>query len=247
MIEYKNKVLKTNAEEVTSADYILHLDSDTDAKILGKLIYPDGSTRIIEFVDNENDKISRVVTSEKEFKQLSNVKLQLILISGSMNESSNIEQLKFNKELVKTDIRKHFFTEYEEIKKELIALQEEIKTLSEGKIISKLNLINKNAIRKGMIPVAIDDNGNFAALYPFANNITKINGQCAANGVVVIDSSMIQYKTGKSIETALDDNADAARALANAVRELSNVITTLNSRVDELDIRLTQHINNGIV
>ena len=250
MLEYKNKKLKAIDEVIDSSDYILRLDTDLDVVILGVIIFANGVKKVIQFVnqsDQSTIKIARLITEEKELPLLDNVKFQVIALNGDFKESSNIIPIKYNKELIKTNIKVSVSNEYKELKELIASLSDKLSSLTSGKIISKVDLVNKSFIKPGMIPVAIDDKGNFAALYPFANNITCVNGQYAANGVVIIDSSMIEYKLGKSTEKAIDDHAEAISKIGDALKEISNELKAIRKHVDDVDIKLTQHINNGII
>lgn len=250
MLELKNKTLKSVGEEINSSDYILRLKSDIKTTILGLLILPDGTFKTVQFIDKDDEsdiKIARIITTDKEFPYINKMKFQLVLINGTLEEKTNIIPLKFNKELIKTDIKKALSNEYKELMTKYIALDDKINAIKLGNFVQKIDVVNKDVIKPGMIPVAVDNEGHFTALYPFANNITNINGQQAANGVVVIDASMIKCSSNKTIEQTFSDTASAIKALNNLVTEVINNQKEIRKKLDDLDVQISQHINNGIV
>ena len=249
------KLNKNNLEaidkRITSSDSLIILQTDLeDVTIFGIVKFFDGTKKVIQFIndkENSGKKFARLIIREDDIKYLESANIYLEKINGEMSKKTNIVPIEFDISLIKTDIKIHYNEEFKEVLEKVNELAEKIQYNTISKIAPALLVSNKDAIKKGMVPVAIDDNGHFAAMYPFADHVVSVNGVTAANGAVVIDSSMIQYKTGKSVEKSIDDLAEASKALADALRELSNIVTTLNSRADELDMRLTQHINNGII
>ena len=97
-----------------------------------------------------------------------------------------------------------------------------------------------------MVLIAIDE-GNFMAAYPFADVITKINGEQAVDGVVEITASMIKYNTERTIVEQFKVIAEAIQAENNALKTLTEQVNSISKRVADLGIKLATHLDSGIV
>ena len=91
------------------------------------------------------------------------------------------------------------------------------------------------------------DNGNFMAAYPFADIVTKVNGQQAVDGVVEIDASMIKYNTERTIKDQLIVISKAIKAQNDTIKTLAGQIDSLNTKVATLSVQLATHLDSGIV
>lgn len=246
----QNKKLKAVDNKVSSSDSIIKLQLDVEAIAIGVLLLGNGTQKVIEFVtenSNASNKIGRLIIDDKDINYLSSAKFYVELINGEFISKTNIVNIMFDLSGIKLDIKRHISNEYKELKEKVAQLEDKIK-YSGGKLLDNITIVNKNLIQPGMIPVAVDDKGHFVALFPFSNHVLEVNGQRAANGAVVIDSSMIKYKqNGKSIEQGLDDQAAAIVSLKNVVDEIVENQKSIMRQLNELDMRLSQHINNGIV
>lgn len=248
MLKYENNLLKLKSKHITSSDSIIKLESDVDAAILGVLVLSDGSKKAIQFVKADDCYIARLIITEDDIHLLGASKFYIELINAEFQKSSNIVSIKFDIDSIKLDIKKKISNEYKELLERFNKLESNINDLKSSKVLDGVNIVNKSLIQPGMIPVAIDNKGNFVALYPFANNITEVNGQHAANGIVVIDATMLKYKAKDiSVETALQSQADAIVALKDLLDKISENLKTLAERLNELDYKVEQHINNGII
>ena len=247
MLKYENNLLKLISKNITSSDSIIKLESDVDASILGVLILSDGSKKVIEFVKSDGY-LARLILTESDLPLLSNSKFYIELINSEFHKTSNLVLFKFDIDSIKLDIKKRISDEYKELLTRIAKLENKVNDLKTSKVLDGVSIVNKALIRPGMIPVAIDNIGNFVALYPFANNITEVNGQHAVNGVVVVDASMIEYKLkGITVETALQNQADAIVALKNVLDQIVESQKDISNRLNNLDYKIEQHINNGII
>lgn len=250
-IRYKNDLLELIDKKIISSDSIIELDTDKDATILGVLFFSNGDQKVLEFIkknDESLDRIARLIITEEDISYLQSAKFYLEVFNGELKQRSNNVQFQFDLTLIKTDIKKKIVNEYKELFERILKLEKHVEALKDSKVLKGINITNTKYIQPGMVPVSIDDKGNFVALYPFSNSIVEINGQRAANGAVVIDSSMIKYKkNGKSIEQTFTEHAEAISAVSNLLTELINNQREIREQLNEIDIRLSTHINNGII
>ena len=247
MLTLRNKKLSAENFKITSADTILTLNSDIDATFLGVLELSNGARKVCSFNKIDNDYQARLIIDIADLPTLKESKFYLVLIDSLLNEKTNMIKPKFDIELIKQNIKVSASKELEELQIKIKELESVVASLAKGKIIDQLNIKNKDYIEPGMIPVAIDKSGNCVMSYPFASHITSVNGRKAANGVVEVDSSVIKYKLGNTVEQIIDNHANALISIANALKTISDNQKEIRKHLDELDIRLTQHINDGII
>lgn len=236
--------------KVTSSDSLIKIETDVDAVLIGVLRFFDGTTKILEFVKEKDEtfkQIARLVIDTEDVKRLDSVTFCIESIDGSFRRTSNQIGVAFDTKLIGTDIKRHINNEYAELLKRIKQVEESIE-FGASKLLTNINITNKDLIKPGMIPVAIDSKGNFVAQYPFSNHVVSVNGITAANGAVIIDSSMIRYKkNGKSIEQTFDDHADAIASLKTLLTKVISNQKEIRQKLDELDIKLETHINSGII
>ena len=249
-MKIENEKLSLNQEVISSADSIISLTSDIHCVIFGVLELSNGVKKIIQFIrENEESNLyrARLVISESDFSLLDSSTFYLELHNGELSQKTNVVQLEFDKEKIKLNLKKQIANEFKEILTNLKKLDERVTALTTGKVLQSIAISNKNNIQQGMIPVAIDDKGNFVAMYPFADLISSINGQHGVDGAIKIDAAMIEYKIEKTIKQALDDHAEAIVSVKQLVDQVIENQNELRDRVDEIDVRLETHINNGII
>ena len=244
----ENCKLTSIENTIKSSDSIITLETEVTEPVVGILLLNDGSKKLIEFVNDDDKKIGRLILTEKDLPHLQSAKFYVEIVNASFCAKSNVLTVKSDVSSIKLDIKKNVSNEYKELLERVISVEEKIKHLNLKSLLTTLNIVNKDLIEPGMIPVALDSNGNFIAQYPFSNHIIEVNGKRAANGAVIIDASMIKYKSnGKSIEKALDDITEAIVSVNNLVGELVENQKTIMHDINELDIRLSSHINDGII
>lgn len=247
-LKFENNLLKLIDPKITSADTTLTLQSDIEApSIFGILILTNGVKKFIDFTLIDGIYKGRLVITSDELPYVKTSKFQLVFIDNEMEQKTNFVSFQYNIELIKKDIRLKVSDELEKLNVSIKKLESVVDSILTSKVIKELKVQNKDYIRPGMIPVAIDANGNCVMSYPFSNHIVEVNGQKATNGVVTVDASMIKYNLGKSVETSLDEHAEAIASIGAALLEISNSLKDIRQHIDEVDIRLSQHINNGII
>ncbi len=250
MLKIENGILSVKDNEIRSSDTILELQSDqiySNCQIFGKLIFKNAEVKIIQFEKIDELYKGRLLITQDDISKLNGAQLFIVLVSANFNEQTNGIQLKFNQELIKKDIRIVKSDEIKNIYTEINKLKSIVNSLEKGGALKFANVLDKDLIQPGMIPVAIDNKGNFIAAYPFVNLINEVNGQKAVNGIVNVNASMIKCSSGKHIQQTIEEHASALQALANAFEVVSDQQKELLRRLDEIDIRLSAHINDGII
>ena len=250
MLKIENGILSVKDNEIRSSDTILELQSDqiySNCQIFGKLIFKNAEVKIIQFEKIDDIYKGRLLITQEDISKLNGAQFFIVLVSANFNEQTNGIQLKFNQELIKKDIRIAKSDEIKNIYIEINKLKSIVNSLEKGGALKFANVLDKDLIQPGMIPVAVDNKGNFVAAYPFVNLINEVNGQKAVNGVVILNAAMIKCSSGKTIQQTTEDHAEALSALAKGFAVVSDQQKEILRRLDEIDIRLSQHINDGII
>ena len=247
MLKIENGILSVTDNEIKSSDTILELQSDVDCQIFGKLIFRNAEIKIVQFEKIDDKYKGRLVISQEDLSKLSGAQFFIVLVSANFNEQTNGIQFKFNQELIKKDIRLSKSEELSNIYAEVNKLKSIVTSLEKGGALKFANVLDKDLIQPGMIPVAIDNKGNFVAAYPFVNLINEVNGQKAVNGVVILNAAMIKCNSGKTIQQTTEEHVKAIQAIADGFSAVSDQQKEILRRLDDIDIRLSQHINDGII
>lgn len=247
MLQFKKNILTSKAFIIESPDTILQLSTDVpDCNYFGILTLNNKVTKTIQFIKSNNLFKARLSLVEEELPFLTGATLKLLSVSSSFSKESNPIQLHFDIDKIKLTIKQCASKELAEFKKDLSQVKSKLEALTLSKLVPNVNIANKDYIKPGMVLVAID-NGNFMAAYPFADIITKVNGQVAVDGVVEIDASMIKYNTERTIEEQTKVIAEAIKVQNNTLKALSAEISSLSKKLAELTVKVETHLDNGII
>jgi len=249
MLSYTNNILSYSEDVIISNETIITLSTDiSDAIIFGKLSLNNGTLKTIQFMQySETEYKAKLILTEDIKNYLPGSYFNLILINETGTMETNLVKLNFDLEKINFSLNTHISQEYVSIIKNIAALEKAVNSLSLGHVIDNIKINNQEYIKKGMILQAIDDNGNFVAVYPFIDIVKEVNGQKAVNNSINLDASMIQYNQKKTIADVIVDITDAIRALNDTLVAQSNAIKDLRNDVSELSETLHRHLNDGIV
>lgn len=247
MLQFKKNILTSKTFTIEEPDTIIQLNTDVlDCNYFGVITLNNKTTKTIQFIKVKSLFKARLSLAEEELPYLLGATLRLLSVSSSFSKESNPVQLNFDIDKIKLTIKQNVSKDLLEFKKDLVQVQSKLEALSLGKLVPNVNIINKDHIKPGMILVAID-NGNFMAAYPFADIITKVNGQVAVDGVVEIDASMIKYNTERTIEEQTKVIAEAIKVQNNTLKAISAEINSLSKKLAELTVKVETHLDNGII
>lgn len=248
MLELKNKQLLTDKDLIiVNSDSIINLYSDIDTIIFGIFTLTDGSTKTIQFLNNTPNKKARLTIAENELTLLSNVTFKLHLVSNTGTYTTNSIQIYFDVDKLKLDVKRRSTKELLEVSKELKLLEKKIDTIINNNRLLEINIVNLDYIKPGMIPVALDDKGNFSAQYPFLDVITNINGQTAVDGVVNIDASMIKYTQDIMLDAYIKQLAETVKAVTEFSKTISQTLMSTVDSLKDLRIKVETHLDNGSI
>lgn len=247
MLQIEKYKLTLTDPLIKSSDSILRLEADIDATFIGVLALSNQSIKILNFIKTDKEYQARLVITTEDINYVKGSHFFIMIVDGYSQSKTNVVKFEFNLELIKQDIRVETSLEMQNLFTRMAQVESTVDAFTKGKVITKLNVLAKEYIKPGMVPMCIDSNGNCVMTYPYSNHITSVNGQKAANGVVEIDASMIQYKESKTIEEELTELTSAIVALNELASEVIKNQKEIRHLVDNLDIKLQSHINSGII
>lgn len=246
MINYSKGKL-TGTILINSAELFVDLTTDKDCTYQAVLELSDGSIISSIFTNvNQRYKAKLRITADI-LNLLNNVHFYLVAINEGLSEKSNRLPVDCDMLKIKQSIKLATSKEIEELQKQISSLKKTVESLTSSKIISGVNISNKQYIQPGMILIAVDNKGNFVAGYPFTDHVQKVNGQEPIDGLVNIDSSMINYKGQRTVEEAFDAQAAALSALNESLNTISETQKQIASRLANIEIEFETFKNNGIV
>lgn len=248
MIKYNNNCL-TVCKQVTTSDTILKLISDIDCYYTGIITLSNGTTKVIDFVKENNIYKARLVITEEDLNYLNNCYCHLILTDGNTKQQSNTVPITFDINKIKNNIKVAKSNDIKDIKISIAQLTKRLEDVIQKAPsfnVTSATPINSEAVKPGMIPVAIDNTGRCIFQYPFTDVITEINGQKTVNSAIIL--------TAKDIPIEQTDVATAIKAHTDAIKELNNLLKTVSSelkatknKVAEIEKTLLVHTDSSII
>lgn len=248
MLILKNNMLYADTNLfIQNPDTILELTSDIDALLFGVLTLADGSVKTLQFVKSNKNMKARLLLSEIDLPLLNNVTIAIHAVSDTGTFTSNPIKIIFDINNLELTISRKTSIELLNTIKELKLLEDKINAIVANNRLLNINISNMDYIQPGMIPVAVDNKGNFVAQYPFANIVTKVNGQTAVDGVVSIDASMIQYNKEAMLDSYIKQLAESVKSVSEFVTTVSQTLMSTIESLQDLKLKVETHLDNGLI
>ena len=244
MLIYDNE-LKYSGKIIESADTSILLDVTKDAHYFG-ILDLGKYTKVIPFVKSQHQYKARLIILKDDLKFIPESKFYIEAVHQGNTKRSNNITLKFDLDAIKLNVKKESASECLRCIKEMRQINENMLNVIQGNILAHINISNKHTIKPGMIPVAIDDKGNFIATYPFADIIREVNGVKAHNESVLITTKDIPHHD-KPLEQYLNESVDAIKGIKEYVDNVGEQVKELNKKLAELIIAFETHIDNDII
>jgi len=246
MITYSKNKLSGNIL-IDSPELAIDLVADKDCIYQAVLELQDGSVVPTIFSKIDNRYKAKLLITSDILQGLNKAHFYIVAINDGLSEKSNRLNVVCDISKIKESLKVVTTNEIADLQKQIAQLKKSVENLTASKIISGVKINNKDYIKPGMILIAIDDKGNFVAGYPFTDHVQKVNGQVPVDGLVNIDSSMINYKGQRTIEEAFDAHANAMVALNESLATIAETQKQIATRIASLEIEFETYKNNGIV
>lgn len=247
MLTLNNNTLHTEGFIISTHDFTFTLKADIDCQYFGILTLTNNTTKVIQFVKFPSLYKARLLIATEDLDYLKGSTLKILSTQNTFSKESNHINLEFDIDKIKLTIKQSISKDILALTKIVNQLNQRVDSITLGKLIPNVNIVNKDFIKEGMVLVALDDKGNFTAAYPFANVITEVNEQKAVDGVVIIDASMIKYSDERTIKQQLQIVTEALSKSLQVNKALSEELTNVKKDLGALTMAVNKHLDSGIV
>lgn len=233
---------------IDNADTLITLETDVEANYIATLTLTNKTNKILQFIKQGKNLKARLMIREEDLNFLDNSTLIVKAFNSNMSVITLPIRIKFNIQAISLTIKKFISRDYEDVMTTLTKLENKINDLVDRGTLKGIKIINPELTAKGMVPVAIDDKGNYIPQYPFANIIKEINGLVAVNEQLLLTANDIKlFSTDKTIEDTLKELSKAIKSQAKLIKELAKLNNTLSDELKETKLKLAEHLNSGII
>jgi hypothetical protein len=245
MLILKNENLSLDKDLIiTDADTIIELNSDIDAIVFGLITLKD-VTKSLQFVKVGNFYKGRLILTEEDLNNLQPTSLKLVLVSDIGTKHTNSVPITFNIDSINLSVKIKTSKDLIELTKTVKLLESKLNSVLSSHRLLDIKITNSDYIKPGMIPVAIDDKGNFVAQYPFADIITEVNGHTAIDGVVNIGADVIKYNQDMMLDAYIKQLAEVIKTINERVSTVSQTLASTIETLQDVRLKLETHLDNG--
>lgn len=244
MLRFENNVIKFDEKIVNSVTKLV-MKADVDLDFFAILETADKIKHVYPFTKFNDVYKANLIIDATMVNGLLESKFYIVS-AGEFRQTSNKIKLEFDMQAIKNSLQKEFADKYLDLQIQIKALEKRFNDLTSGKLLKSLNITNTGYIKKGMIPVAVDDNGNFVCQFVFKDHVHKVNGKIAEDGEIVLSASDILIED-KSIESVIKDLTAAVKQIHNQIKIVGENQKEIQKKLGDLTIEFTKHISNGII
>jgi hypothetical protein len=130
---------------------------------------------------------------------------------------------------------------------DLTELRFRLDSYAKGFVKPNLPPYNKEYVKKGMVLMTIDDEGNAAFMFPFYDVIKEVNGVKANDQKLSLSAKNIPYAGDKSVADVLKDLLAAAKQSAENDKKISEALTKIAKSLGELEAKIIQEENRDVI
>lgn len=248
MLKYESK-LTYDDEIITKSDSILTLECATeDLNIFGMLKLSNEVVKTLEFVRQQDGYYrARLIITEEDINYIVDNTFLITVVDQGLSRKSNKVTLKFDLSTVRLNIKQKVSKELTEVKLQLKELEQKLNAVLTKHRVLGINISDYSYAKKGMIPVAIDDKGNFVLAFPFTNTINKVNGIESVDQEVTVTADVIPYSESANLKEKMEAIINAISQVNSAVQTLTETQTTLINKVANLETEVAALQENPII
>ncbi len=214
--------------------------------VFGIVSFGNKYTKTIQFV-HIRDRIWRASLNieRDDLMYLANVYITLLISTFNNAMQTNDCKITLDIEAVNLSIRKIRDTDIADLKKDIATLKQTLNAIAQNYSLGIITPENTDYIKPGMVPMTIEG-GKWIAQYPFANVLKSVNGIKSANGDITITPNEIIYDNG-TLNDALITISQAIAAQSKLSKEITRQLKSITNKVAELDIKLNEITNKGLL
>jgi hypothetical protein len=236
---------------IASTDNLLtiYTEQAQDSTIFGRVtLLPSKIEVVTQFTKRSSTiYVARLRIDADLLQHVEAATINMELVSSTFSKKFPKQELPVDKEKIKQATLAAKHKEVQELKLQLRALEETVRALTEGRALTKISLKNTDSIAPGMVPVAIDNKGNFIAAYPFNDMIKDINNVTPIGGSLRLMAEDIPMESGISIQEAWQSYIQTSTKILGYISAIEDQLSVINQKIKELDTNLTTHLNTGVI
>lgn len=236
---------------IASTDNLLtlHVAQSCDSTIFGRVTLLPSKIELITQFTKRSDTIyaARLRIDIELLQKIEAATIHIEVISSVFHHNYPDQELRVDREKINSTSLAAKYKEVKELKLQLSNLEETLRALTEGRALTKLSLKNTDSIAPGMVPVAIDNKGNFIGAYPFNDMIKDINGVKPIGSSLKLTASDIPLSTGSTLEEAWKAHVDTDSHILKLIVSIEDQLSALNKRIKDFETKLATHLNTGII
>jgi hypothetical protein len=239
--------LNYNGGIIKKADEVIKLRMDMDVDCFGVFTLSNDVVKTIQFIKQGDVYHGRLVITEDDLPFIKTNKFQIKIIDNCMSKTSNDVVLFFDEPTIQLTISKTCSREVHALALKIKALETDIKNLTANHRLIGIKITDTSYIKKGMVPVAADDKGNFIAAYPFEDSINKINGLESVNRELLIGAKDIPFDDTRKISEVMTALGLAINQVNLSVEAIATLQQDLLNKITEVELRLDEHLGTPII
>lgn len=233
---------------IKEADSLITLDSNVDANYIGSLQLTNKVTKILHFVKQGKNYKARLMLREEDINFLKGATFKLKVFNSNFTVDTLPIEFNYNIEEINLTVKKFISRDFQDIMVNMLQLENKINDIIDRGMLKGIKILNPELTQKGMVPVAIDDKGNYIPQYPFANIIKEINGLQAVNEKLLITAADINLKEKElTIQETLTELSNAIKQQAKLIKNIAKLTNQLSNELKETKLKLAEHLNSGII
>ena len=236
---------------IASTDNLLtiHTEQEQDSTIFGRVTLMPIKTEIVVQFTKRNPTlfVARLRIDADLLQQVESATITIEVVSNIFSKKSTYQNLPVDRDKIKNFIVTAKNREVQELKLQIRSLEETLRSLTEGRALTKISLKNTDSIAPGMIPVSIDNKGNFVAAYPFNDMIKDINGVTPIGSSLKLVASDIPMDSGISIQQAWYEYINTITEVLNYLSAIEDQLSKVNEKIKTIETNLTTHLNTGVI
>jgi hypothetical protein len=235
--------------ESTDTLLIIQFNAAQDSAIFGRVTLLPSKTEVVTQFTKRTSTIyvARLRIDADILQNTKDASIVIEIVSGIFSKKLPKHALVVDEEKIKYSISATKHKEVQELKLKLREIQETLRLLTEGRALTKISLSNTDSVAPGMVPVAIDNKGNFVAMYPFNDMIKDINGITPIGSSLELKAEDILMESGMSIQEAWQSYIQTATKILNYITEVETQLSKINTKLADLETNLTTHLNTGVI
>lgn len=236
---------------IASTDNLLtiHTEHAQDSTIFGRVtLLPSKIEVVTQFTKRSSTiYVSRLRIDADLLRNVEAATINIELVSSTFSKKFPQQDLPVDKEKIKQSTFAAKHKEVQELKLQLRALEETLRALTEGRALTKISLKSTDSIAPGMVPVAIDDKGNFIAAYPFNDMIKDVNGVTPVSSSLKLMAEDIPMESGVSIQEAWYSYIQTTTKILSYLDTIEDQLSQVNQKLKDLETDFTTHLNTGVI